>query len=85
MKSGINCFDFRPSKMKLVLDGIGFESEESRIESPNSISTFQKSNDVETENTGTISYWSDFSFNTGSSDEDNSQAFGKYFPWVNIG
>ena len=69
--------------MKLVLDGIGFESEESRIECPNSKSTFQKSDDLDTD-TGTTSYWSDCTVDT-SSDEDNSQAFGNYFPWVNIG
>ena len=69
--------------MKLILDGIGFESEESRIESLKSNSTFQKSNDLDTD-TGTTSYWSDYTVDT-SSDEDNSQPFGKYFPWVNIG
>lgn len=69
--------------MKLILDGIEFESEESRIESLKSNSTFQKSNDLDTD-TGTTSYWSDYTVDT-SSDEDNSQPFGKYFPWVNIG
>ena len=67
--------------MKLILDEIGFESEESRIESLKSNSTFQKSNDLDTD-TGTTSYWSDY---TVSSDEDNSQPFGNYFPWVNMG
>ena len=81
MEKDINYFDFRPSKMKLVLDGIGFESEESRMESPNSKSTFQKSNDLDTD-TGTTSYWSDYTIDT-SSNEDDSQAFGNYFPWVN--
>ena len=69
--------------MKLILDGIGFESEESRIESLKSNSTFQKSNDLDTD-TGTTSYWSDYTVDT-SSDEDNSQPFGNYFPWVNMG
>ena len=69
--------------MKPVSDGIGFESEESRIESLKSNSTFQKSNDLDTD-TGTTSYWSDYTVDT-SSDEDNSQPFGNYFPWVNIG
>ena len=76
-------FDWRPSKIKPVSDGIGFESEESRIESLKSNSTFQKSNDLDTD-TGTTSYWSDYTVDT-SSDEDNSQPFGNYFPWVNIG
>ena len=53
------------------------------MESSNSKSTFQKSNDLDTD-TGTTSYWSDYTVDT-SSDEDNSQAFGNYFPWVNIG
>ena len=67
---------------KTDLDGIGFESEESRMESPSkSNSTFQKSNDVDTD-TGTTSYWSDFSID--SSNDDDLQSFGNYFPWVNI-
>lgn len=66
---------------KTDLDGIGFESEESRMESPSkSNSTLQKSTDVETDS-GTTSYWSDYS--TDSSVEDDSQTFGNYFPWVN--
>ena len=70
---------------KTDLDGIGFESEESRMESPKSSSTLppvQKSNDVDTD-TGTTSYWSDFSID--SSNDDDLQSFGNYFPWVNIG
>ena len=66
---------------KTDLDGIGFESEESRMESPKSYSV-QKSNDLETD-TGTTSYWSDFS--NDSSNDDDLQSFGNYFPWVNIG
>ena len=66
---------------KTDLDGIGFESEESRMESPSKSNSLQKSNDVDTD-TGTTSYWSDFSID--SSNDDDLQSFGNYFPWVNI-